>query len=359
MPILIDSVGLEFEVEDFPVQIRERELAENFTSTHDASCERDAKQLSCGLILPRNSPDMFATRNIVLGGELVSNIIDTTDDSYYRIIKNLTDYVIQNGESDQSFRAGIHVHICFSSPNLVMLKNTIRLWKHLEDLFYLLGGMGYEFRGVKNDSTYCRPLTKNGPIIVPTRGGVGKSVNLNHLLESKSISQFWERWGDLPVQGRERYFPVRYHGFNLSPAYNRGTIEFRVFNKTLNPLYIISVIEICKKFAEICLRFDASDFSATNLMQENSVFDRRNKDEIANTFLHFSELCKMKELVISEAMRIIERTPPVVLQEKIIYSHLRNIRTHWDESSYEPELVSKYIVEKPNFEDIHVLRGER
>ena len=51
----------------------------------------------------------------------------------------------------------------------------------MEDVFYYIGGQGYEYRGaVVNESQYCRPITEWGPQCVEV-GSSGKFAQLYHV----------------------------------------------------------------------------------------------------------------------------------------------------------------------------------
>lgn len=362
MPELIDSCGMELEVEDIVPRLPDS-LQRYYQGTHDASCETSGARLGCGLLIkgrPKNIP--FPYQNTVVGGEIVSGILDTSDPSYIGILKMLTDFLISSGESEESYRAGVHFHICFSSPNLRMLKATIRLWVHLEDIFYHLGGMGYKFRGVENDSIYCRPLTGTGPIVVPTPHGWAQVFNTKDLLDSKTLTEFWERLGDTQNTRRrgERYFPCRYHGFNLCPNLDRGTIEFRVFNKTLNPYFLYSCMELCKAFARFCLGNSYENFKTHGLLEVNSIFDNRNLSAMEATLERFARIVELDREVLRNLNIILERTPHIELPQNLYTSHLRNVRMHWEEgTSYVPQTVRKGDIKSPHFVDRHILDGER
>lgn len=369
MPELLDSAGLEIET-DYALPIHSAKVPKTiqkwFDTTHDASIESDVYLLhNLEMLTPFEglARKMFRSSVVTVGTEFVSHILDITKkDELLDILGNLTGYLSSIGEPAQSQRAGIHVHICFTSPNLAMLKNTIYLWRHLEDVFFLLGGMGYRFRGETNDAAYCRPLTKNGPIAVPVNSGhYAKCLDLDDLLESKSTSEFWHRWGDLPNQmPRGRYFPVRYHAFNLSPAWSgpggKGTIEFRIFNKSLNPLYIYAVTMFCRAFSELCLTSVPKEWKEV----EHSVYDKRPKKEIIATLLEVVDQTPLEGDVIDTLIKIMQATPDVSLNEAVVVSHLRNLHHHWEGVGiYDYKLVPERLLKRPDFIDVHVLRDRR
>jgi len=265
---------------------------------------------------------------------------------------------------NKSERSGIHIHFSYSSPNLNMLKTILNLGACLERLFFHVGGMGYRFRGEINDSVYCRPITKYGPPCIPNYyGGYSQVFTLDRLLETKTSDEFWYFYSDLKNINNGRYAPVRYTWLNLYPlspyGEYKGTLEFRVFNKTLNPYYIMAIIELCQKFSEFSM-ISSRDNSFIDFLEVNSIYDSCNIDVLFEK--------AMKILTISDEsayylLNIIKNTPKVVLPEKFVFSHLiyhpsvgSRIRGYFKEVPV-VAIDSESIV-KPKYIDLHVLRGE-
>ena len=365
---IIDSVGIEVEMEN----VRPRRFADarnlssdtvQFRLTHDASCETNKDTLNG---IPITTDDDLARlinmnqRRETFGGEIVSSVIDTSNPNYLKDLKRLTRILNNFGEEPESFRAGFHVHI--NCPlQLKILKSIVRLSRHLEQVFFLLGTMGYEFRGKKNDSIYCRPITKKGPVIVQSPKGYVPVFSLTNLLETTTIADFKSLYGDLPnVMGMTRYVPVRYHWINLVPLWTQGSLEFRVFNKTLNPLYMKSCIEFCKKFVEYIISTSFSNLKEEGFLRENSVFDsdQKGRQYIIETFLYFSERTKLDTESITSIVDILENgnMDSINLPDEYVHSHLNGRNpVHWaGRSSYIPEIITDRI-KNPEFVDVHVL----
>jgi hypothetical protein len=367
IPEICKTVGIEFEMENTH---KGRISLRNFRTTNDASVESDAEL--CGGIPVTFSDEetkkLFKDRRSrsVIGGELVSGILNTDDDNHLRILKELTSELIALGESEESFRAGIHVHLSFGGISLDILKSVLKLGANLEDVFFLLGGMGYEFRGIKNDSTYCRPITKFGPPVVKIPYGHGQILNIKDLMESKSMGEFKHKMGNLDLFGGNRYVPIRYMWLNFYNIWNnRQTLEFRLFNKTLNPYYIYAVIEVCKAFGSLALQKGLNkDYEN---LKENSVFDYRSKEEIVHSFLNFAEEIRLPDQIVDISINIMDKTPieSIRLDRKYVASHLQyhhggdKTQKHFYDSEfhYKPKKVTAKI-HKPNFVDIHNLRAQ-
>lgn len=364
-PILCQTIGLELEVEN----IRSDQIPKspNYHTTHDASVESDAyfsSDIDAKIKLDKDLRSKVSLQRKTLGTEIVTGILDTNSYDYLNILKKLTAELTRLGESPRSYRAGIHIHISYGGFNLDILKSLTRLAAHLEPVFFLVGGMGYEFRGIKNDSAYCRPITKYGPPVVETRRGKAQCLNIDDILESRTVDEFRERWGNLNRLGGNRYIPIRYLWFNLFNLWNSNqTVEFRIFNKTLDPLYIFSVIELCKAFGRRALEMGINgEYESISL---NSVYDNLEKDEIIEVFLKFSDQAKLQSYATDHLLDIMNLTPieSIRFPEKFHWSHLRFHRggnrspIHWEDGNYIPEIITKNCF-RPDFVDIHNLRAD-
>jgi hypothetical protein len=357
---LISTIGLEFETDNlFPNQLS-RDFFNGFSTTRDSSIE--SRIIQSGLFKIKFDPNksnirLFPTsRTNIMGTEIVSVPIDT-EVPYLPILKRLTTGLQNLGETEKSYRAGIHYHINFNY-SLSILKSVLRLARHLEDIFFLLGGNGYKYRGEITDGVHCRPITKFGPPCVTNyEGDLSQIFVLDDLLEAETIPAFWRRYGYVSPDNYNRHHPVRYHWINLLSLLAHSTLEFRVFNKTLNPYYMWAEIEFCKAFSQYCLGNNYNEFQKRNLISENSVFDNRSKEEIINTFLEFSSICSLDKEVENILKTIMLRTPVPNIRPGYIHSHLRfthNMtldRSYFD-SNYCPPSISSSQVRKPEFEEI-------
>lgn len=372
---LFNSVGIELEVEN--VKQSDVNFTPNLFRIHrDASCESDGYSSNQFNIDIENSCSELVEKlhlsRQTLGCEFVtSSVLDTSTKDYLYTLKALTNFLLSKGENPKSYRAGFHVHINLSY-NLRILKSVLRLSRHLEQVLYLLGGMGYDYRGFKNDSTYCRPITKFGPVCVPTGSGEFSQVfTLTELLKCKNTAEFKVKYGDIANLRESHYIPIRYHGINLLPLFTQGSLEFRMFNKSLNPYFLMAIIEFCKAFAEFAVHSSFDSLKEENLLKENSVFDLEgeiNRPKIIETFTHFLELSNLRDEQVIEILYDIlykSSVDSLVLPNEYIFSHLMSHRqgnrcpTHWRNSSYTANKIPRDEIHVPRFEDIHVLRENR
>jgi hypothetical protein len=360
-PILAETIGFELECENIHRQ-RVRKLPSGFNTTTDASIESDALLINGIPVILHGESKALKFSAGVLGTEILSSVIDTNK-NYLGVLKELCNTLRALGESEQSKRAGIHVHISFIN-NLRILKSALEVGAWLEDVFFLLGGLGYEFRGIENDATYCRPITEFGPPIVEDEGGnLYPCFILNEVLAANSMDEFRIRLGDLKKLHGNRYIPIRYMWLNFYNIYSEQcTIEFRTWNKTLDPMAMYMAIEVCKAFAQFAV---SRAYGKSEPLPVNSIYHRRSKSEITETFLSFANEVGLPDHIISTAMELLEKTPisGLALPRQYTFTHLRFHRQgrkdprHWVRSGYRPNLcVSFSDVRVPVFLDSHNLR---
>jgi hypothetical protein len=347
---IFDSFGVELETEniDGESEIPER-LGRNFSRHPDASIETD-KFTGRKLLFNRQLKPTFKKKTV--GTEFVSKILDIESPDSLESIRKLTDYLTEYGESFESFRAGIHVHINFGGYNLNILKNVMRLARLYEPVFFYLGTMGYKFRGIDNDSIYCRPITQFGPVIVNSYNGKIQSFNVDDLLLAKSTEDFWYRYGAIIENNPpNKYNPIRYNWITLYNLLTKGTVEFRVFNKSLSPDYILAMVDICKNFSQ--RSFDSDMVEDV----ENSIYTT-NKIETMNLFYQMVDDLNISQKTTKIASFILKTAPEINFPKEYCYTHLRNYSFPIDsDREYSFRRITEYV-KSPSYVDIHTLRGE-
>ena len=359
--ILAETIGFELECENIYSR-RLGKLPNGFRSTGDASVESDALMIKGIPVVLHGESKALKFSAGVLGTEIISSVIDTNK-NYLGVLKELCNTLRSLGESEQSKRAGMHVHISFIN-NLRILKSALEVGAWLEDVFFLLGGLGYEFRGIENDSTYCRPITAFGPPVVEDGDDyLYPCFVLDEVLASNTMDEFRTRLGDLRNLHGNRYIPIRYMWLNFYNIYSsQCTIEFRTWNKTLDPMAMYMAIEVSKAFAQFAI---SRAYGKSLPLPVNSIYDRRSKGEIIETFLSFATEIGLSSHVVSIAMDLLEKTPVsgLALPKEYTYTHLRFHRQgrkdprHWVRSGYRPDIrVRAAEVRTPEFLDCHNLR---
>jgi len=365
---LISTIGLEYEVENTTQRELSNVLSSSiFRQTHDASIESDAV-VRRGMAVSAPSNLLSRSGNgVTLGTEVITIPFDTESDDLLPHLKDLTRVLMELGEPEKSLRAGIHIHVNMSY-NLRILKSIIRLGCYLEDVFFYIGTQGYVFRGMKvNDNAYCRPITKWGPQVITTGSRCYQVFTVEDLLKAETTQDFWYRYGSLEVGnensgpgGWNRYSPQRYTWLNLYALLLHGTLEFRVFNKTLSPYRINAEIKFCQKFCEFAIEMGFSELKEKGLIGINSIYDNRNRGEILETFERFATMVELDKESFHILRNTINSAPTVTFPPQYIWTHLERGRSWWGNSSrYRPTQISSEEVKVPNIIDIHALRGER
>lgn len=355
---------MEYETESLLPEQLMNSIPNTFSLTNDASINTDVKMSESGIII-RSVPEQLqrsvSFRPVVIGSEIISIPFDTESGDFLSQLKYLTNLLQSLGEPAESYRAGIHFHICMPI-NLPIIKNILRLGLALEDVFFHLGGQGYPFRGtVVNESLYCRPITKCGPTVVRTNMGyAAQCYNVNAMLEADTMREFWVRYGDVStLRDLDKYHPVRYSWLNIYSMLAHNTLEFRVFNKTMNPHYLWAEVRFCMKFCEYAL-YNA--FSKEPRPDEvHSIYDNRPKEEISRTLSQYCSMFGVDGMTFDILSSIIDRTPSVVIPEGYLWSHV-NGRSYWGREhsgNYRPISIPLDEIRTVKVQDIHTLRGER
>jgi len=346
-----ETIGIEFECEFISSSLE----INGWSNTHDASIETPMGFINNIKFL--GNFNNFYYSSGVIGTEFVSRIIDTNSESYFKEINNFLLLLYKRGEPNNGIRSGLHFHISFSGPSHRTLKNLMRLAGHYESLFFQLGGMGRINRGVFNDFTYARPITLNGPPAVKSNKSWVNIFNLEDLIEPNKapIENFWSKYGDLFNTGGDRYHPIRYCWINLYPLFpgsrqTRGTVEFRIFNKTFNPYFLVSAVEVCKTILRASVVFN---YSTIKNFKTNSIYE-----EFDNYYL----LDELKEIGLEESYYdvckdILDSSDKFILKPDIFSSHLyaagRSLPNFFT-GEYRPPVLSKSPLE-PHYVDIHTL----
>jgi hypothetical protein len=141
------------------------------------------------------------------------------------------------------------------------------------------------------------------------------------------------------------------------------TIEFRTWNKTLDPMAMYMAIEVCKAFAQFAI---ARAYGKNLPLPINSVYHRRSKGDIIETFLSFANEVGLSSHVIAIALELMNKTPTsgLALPREYTYTHLRfhgqgrKDPRHWTQTGYRPDVhIHHSEVRTPEFLDIHNLRS--
>jgi hypothetical protein len=122
---------------------------------------------------------------------------------------------------------GIHVHVDASHHNANTLRNITNIMASKEDLIYKALQVN-----VARERRYCKKVEQS----------FLEELNRKKPKTLEQVSRIWYNGND----GRhEHYHNSRYHCLNLHSVFQKGTIEFRLFNGTTHAGKIKAYIQLC------------------------------------------------------------------------------------------------------------------
>jgi len=122
---------------------------------------------------------------------------------------------------------GIHVHVDASPHNANTLRNITNIMASKEDLIYKALQVS-----VARERRYCKKVEQS----------FLEELNRKKPKTLEDVSRIWYNGND----GRhQHYYNSRYHCLNLHSVFQKGTIEFRLFNGTTHAGKIKAYIQLC------------------------------------------------------------------------------------------------------------------
>jgi len=156
--------------------------------------------------------------------ELVSPVL------YYDKIETLKKIVIalKAAGAIVNSSCGIHIHVDASNHDIRSLKNLIKVFGNREGLIKRILKIN------RSRESYCQAI---------------KLTKIKELCKSQSLEDLAQVWYAKSGYSLEReksnhYSSTRYHMLNLHNVWLRGTIEFRMFNSTLDIDEVVSYIQL-------------------------------------------------------------------------------------------------------------------
>ena len=124
-------------------------------------------------------------------------------------------------------RCGIHVHVDASPYNARTLRNITNIMYCKEDLIYKALQVD-----VSREHRYCRKVEES----------FLQEINKKKPKTLEAVSNIWYRGRD---GSQAHYDDSRYHCLNLHSVFQKGTIEFRLFNSTMHAGKVKTYIQFC------------------------------------------------------------------------------------------------------------------
>lgn len=113
-------------------------------------------------------------------------------------------------------RCGIHVHVDASNHDARSLRNIVNIMASKEDMFY-------KALDIKIDrERFCKKVDTS----------FLESLNRRKPKTKEQLSNLWYKGNS--YRHRDHYDTSRYHALNLHSVFQKGTVEFRMFNSTLH-----------------------------------------------------------------------------------------------------------------------------
>lgn len=155
--------------------------------------------------------------------ELVSPICTYEDIlSIQELIRKLREHGAFTNQS-----CGIHVHIDASPFDAQKLRNLTNLFASKEDLIYKALDVSVERR-----HRWCQPMNQR----------FVEELNRKRPISMHDMERIWYNG---PSRSECHYDSSRYHCLNLHSVFQKGTIEFRLFNGTLHAGKIKAYLQFC------------------------------------------------------------------------------------------------------------------
>lgn len=325
-----------------------------YSITRDASVESNAcyvgdnSSLFLGNKLLRGRINSRDTK--VIGYELVTNPLEL--DVMRKVINQTINAQIRMGEI-YSNRSSIHIHTGFPY-GLIFKKIAVALGLKVEPLLYKIAGMGNIFRGLDNNSAYCRPLA------LPPAIRLADSSRFALLNPTKAINTYGEDnfWGYFGIRAgcRDRYVPLRYMGLNIYSTLLRGTLEYRFFNFCGIGKYVESVAGLVQYLSDLILRLPMStviNIPAISIFKNNPNQDYNDLlTELVTLGKYYNSELPIADGDVENIRELIEITPQPIFENKPILSHIKNgTINERTAKSFDLEIIDD--ADEPGIVDIH------
>lgn len=149
---------------------------------------------------------------------------------------------------------GIHVHIDASPFDARTLRNITNIMAAKEDLIYKALQVS-----VARQDRWCKPVEE-------------RFLNELNDKKPKTLAEVSQIWYNGPSRQREHYDDSRYHCLNLHSVFQKGTVEFRLFNGTTHAGKIKAYIQLCLAIGAQALNQTSASRRKTQTTNEKYTF---------------------------------------------------------------------------------------
>ncbi len=182
--------------------------------------------------------------------ELVSPICQYQD---IGTIQELVRILRRNGAVSNA-STGIHVHVDSSHFDANSLRNLTNIMRSKEDILYK--ALQVESR---RENYYCQKVDEN----------FLNRINQNKTKMREEVKQLW--YNGIDGSG-EHYHSSRYKGLNLHSVFQKGTVEFRLYNGTTHAGKIKTYIQLSLAICNQALTQRSARFARTQSTNEKYTF---------------------------------------------------------------------------------------
>lgn len=152
---------------------------------------------------------------------------------------------------------GLHVHVDASNHNRQSLKNLIGIMYSKEDIL---------FKALQVNEARAKRWCKK------VREPMLKKARLLSADETQDLTLLENVWYEGKVKKTDHYNWTRYYALNLHSVFYRGTVEWRCFNSTLDPVQAAAYVHLCLAI------------SAQAIAQRSTVMQKTHSDNELFTF---------------------------------------------------------------------------
>lgn len=147
----------------------------------------------------------------------------------YRDIESIQEMVrqLRHAGAIAGEKCGIHIHVNAAPHNAKTLRNITNIMYSKEDLIYKALQVN-----VIREHSYCQKVEES----------FLQEMNRRKPKTLESVSNIWYEGRD---GHNQHYHDSRYHCLNLHSVFQKGTIEFRLFNSTTHAGKIKTYIQLC------------------------------------------------------------------------------------------------------------------
>lgn len=149
---------------------------------------------------------------------------------------------------------GIHVHIDASPFDARTLRNITNIMASKETLIYKALGVS-----VARQNQWCQPVEQ-------------RFLDQLNARRPKTMQDVERIWYDGESRSYEHYDNSRYHCLNLHSVFQKGTVEFRLFNGTLHAGKIKAYIQFCLAIGAQALNQTCASRRKTQTTNEKYTF---------------------------------------------------------------------------------------